>query len=454
MSALQISIFEFDPARVIRQTPEKKEAKDENGNAITYYNTKILYRYTIKDDKGNPVDAVGDLYTEFPKITVKTGIITKKGKYEKHSVFVEFNLRDEKIRDLVKPAPRDANQNVCGRGGPIDDIYRSFLSLFFDNRATFGQGKLNNLGAAEGAVDYPIYWPTDKTTNQVIQGKNPSKFFQLFCWGVGPNVRRTPFIPAILKPDGKPSDPLDWDKLRNMEIDITPVIHWKQLYSAKSSSIQSEISSCIVSRIVPASAAIDQTATIKSMVSDETLTTALREQIEALERMSIAVKKESVDNLADSLQKISLNNKGASNNSGGTAPQLPIPSFNINGNNPPSSPPTSNGGQNSHVIEIQPQQQGYTLPQSQLPQQPPPQTPQPQQQYVQQGYSLQQPQTYNPQFAQQQQPQGYTLPQQYLTQNTSPQQPIVSNEPTLTSFLAQAPIQQQPTFQISSLPTL
>lgn len=394
MSVLQIPIEQFNPVNFVRQAPETKKTKDDKGNDITYFDIKFLNRYNVDDGRGQKADVVADLYTALPKVTTKTGIVTKTGKYEKHSILVEFNLLDESVRNMVKLPPRDANGNVVGRGGPIDDIYRCGLQVFFDNRATFGQGKINTLAAAEGAFDYPIYWPTDKTTNQIIQGKNPSKYFSLFSYGSGPSVRRTPFIPAVKTSDGKQLPPLDWEKLRNVEMDFYPVVHWKKIYvGGGKASYQSEIASAIVTRIVPASGGVDQSKTIDEVSKDENMARTLREQIESLEQLHVAVKNANIT----STKQEEKSNPAPTN-------QLPITNFNISGVQQQATSPQPN------AAPTQTYQQAPSTP-GNIP----------------------------------------GLPQMY---QQSPGAPQIDTQPTLAAFMAQAPRQTQPgvpTFQISNL---
>jgi hypothetical protein len=281
MQAPKVNYRDFDPNDIVKTPPQQKQSQPKpdpnNPNAppapITYFEIPLSYKYKITED-GNTKSVISDLYIEGPELFTPGGINTKEmnGK-QVHSIFTQFNLQDPETVAFIG--------NDLSSPGTMERLYRAVIDRLDEVKGSVGLGRLQHKMMIEGVTTYPIHWPRDATTGQVIVGKNPSKYFSLFSYGQGYSQRRTLFCAPIFE-NGKPTI-LDWDMLRSVEMKYKPLFHFKKIYiGGGKASIQFEITSAVVTHIVKANTESNQTDTMEVMQRNDALTQSLRAQIAAL----------------------------------------------------------------------------------------------------------------------------------------------------------------------------
>ena len=283
MQAPKVSYRDFDPANLVKTPPQQKQSQPKvdpnNPNAppqpITYFEIPLSYRYTIKDKDGGEKSVIADLYIEGPELFTPGGINSKdmNGK-PVHSIFTQFDLQDPEILAFVG--------TEVERPGTMERLYRVVIDRLDEAKGAVGLGRMQHKMMIEGVTTYPIHWPRDATTSQVIVGKNPSKYFSLFSYGQGYSQKRTLFCAPVTDTEGKPTI-LDWEMLRGVEMKYRPLFHFKKIYiGGGKASIQFDVTSAVVTHIVKANTESNQTDTIETLKRDDNLTKSLREQIAAL----------------------------------------------------------------------------------------------------------------------------------------------------------------------------
>jgi len=298
MQAPKIDYTAFNADNLVKTPPQQKQSQpklDPNNpnappQAVTYYEIPLSYKYTVKDREGKDVDVIADLYVQGPELFSPSGIQSKEmsGK-QVHSLFTSFDVQSSEIRAFVgtdKDAP-----------GMMDKLYHTVVRRIDECKGSVGLGRMQNTMMIEGVTTYPIHWPRDSTTSQVIPGKNPSKYFSLFSYGQGYGQRRTLFCTPISDENGRPQN-LDWELLRGVEMKYIPLFHFKKIFiGGGKASIQFDIVSAVVTHVVKANTETNQTDTIESLKRNDTLTKNLREQIAAL---NLALDKSKQDDKAAS----------------------------------------------------------------------------------------------------------------------------------------------------------
>ena len=283
MQAPKVSYRDFDPANLVKTPPQQKQSQPKvdpnNPNAppqpITYFEIPLSYRYTIKDKDGGEKSVIADLYIEGPELFTPGGINSKdmNGKAV-HSIFTQFDLQDPEILAFVG--------TEVERPGTMERLYRVVIDRLDEAKGAVGLGRMQHKMMIEGVTTYPIHWPRDATTSQVIVGKNPSKYFSLFSYGQGYSQKRTLFCAPITDTEGRATI-LDWEMLRGVEMKYRPLFHFKKIYiGGGKASIQFDITSAVVTHIVKANTESNQTDTIETLKRDDNLTKSLRDQIAAL----------------------------------------------------------------------------------------------------------------------------------------------------------------------------
>ena len=354
MQAPKVSYRDFDPTNLVKTPPQQKQSQPKvdpnNPNAppqpITYFEIPLSYRYTIKDKDGSEKNVIADLYIEGPELFTPGGINSKdmNGKAV-HSIFTQFDLQDPEILAFVG--------TDVERPGTMERLYRVVIDRLDEAKGAVGLGRMQHKMMIEGVTTYPIHWPRDATTSQVIVGKNPSKYFSLFSYGQGYSQKRTLFCAPITDTDGKATI-LDWEMLRGVEMKYRPLFHFKKIYiGGGKASIQFDITSAVVTHIVKANTESNQTDTIETLKRDDNLTKSLRDQIAALnlalDKSRAAdgnLKKETVGPNSGQLQltdsktsQSGFNPQGQLQITGSVTPQKPsTPQLNYGTSQPQSNP--------------------------------------------------------------------------------------------------------------------
>jgi hypothetical protein len=302
MQAPKIDYKAFEAARLQKTPPQQKQSQPKldpnNPHAppapITYYEIPISYKYVIEKD-GQNMEVIGDLYVEGPELFSPSGINTKEMSGRPvHSIFTQFDLQNPEIQGFLSLDQTNP--------GMMHRLYLAVLQRLEECKGAVGLGRMQNANMLEAVTTYPIHWPRDATTSQIIVGKNPSKYFSLFSYGSGYGLRRSLFCAPLDDEQGKPQV-LSWDLLRGVEMRFKPLFHFKKVYvGGGKASIQFDISSAVVTHIIKANTESNQTDTIAALKSNDSLTNNLREQIAALNKQLEQSKIEEKDKKPQQLQ--------------------------------------------------------------------------------------------------------------------------------------------------------
>lgn len=289
MSNLYINFADFDPARVVETVVQQKQSKpkhDPNNPAaapspVSYNELPIQYRYDVKDPKTGKVigQTMGPLYIEGPELLSMQGITTKDMQGGPvTSIMTVFDLTDPAQRSFVAIDP-DAP-------GTMEQLYRVLLKIIFQQKGSISSFARLSSDGLEGVFPPPIHWYRDPKTGQVIEGKNPSKWWKLFSYGKPgtPERRETCFRYPIIDQKTKEYLRESWDKLRGSQIRFVPLFHFPTVYiGGGKASLQAKMVSAVIKSIVPGSHVSQQDPTLQDLSQDEGLIKKLQEQRELLE---------------------------------------------------------------------------------------------------------------------------------------------------------------------------
>ncbi|CAH6418729.1 Hypothetical protein POVN_LOCUS449 [uncultured virus] len=298
MENLFVSHLDFDPAKLVKTAVESKKSKpkpDPNNPAapptsVSYNECLLMYEYTAQDAKGNPVTVVAPLKIEGPKMFSAQGIQIKPSQNggDQASIFTTFDLTKPEVAEFVKIGDEKGNGSGC-----MDKLYRACLQRIFDVRGQVASlARVQRIEGVEGIFGYPIFWKRDPHTSQIVQGQNPSKFWNLVNYGKAGTFTRKETNFCLPIPDEK--DPgtkekpnwkkLDWKLLTSgVEMLFTPLIAFKKIYiGGGKASMQFEIESAVVTHIVKSNSTTGQSKTLESEAQDEDKVKSIRAQVDAL----------------------------------------------------------------------------------------------------------------------------------------------------------------------------
>lgn len=232
---------EFETEKLKFYSPEAKKIPNPPGVTkpqATYYQLPIAYNFSQKQG----VSAFKEFFIEGPELETKTGIRSEpaqQGDKMMHSLPCRFDLSDD--------------QQVKFLG-----VINSFREVCVAELAKVkGQVGLHYFDAKspDALFKDPIFRPRDKITGDLLEGASPSIFFRLFKRGKLPYVTQTVFT-------GLDSTPLNWNMLQMVTMKFIPLIHIKHIYCGAKASIQMEVVSAVITRIVPVGSASMQMSTI------------------------------------------------------------------------------------------------------------------------------------------------------------------------------------------------
>lgn len=230
---------EFDPARVGHNSPESKAIPGKQGQ---FYQQIILnYNYGT-DEKPD----VKDLFIELPHVS-SSGISEmagKEGEKISYSMYVPLNIRDPKCELFIKK---------------YSEMFNKTAAILEKNRVAVKLPAFKGEMSEMCGYKHPIYYPTDKVTGEKIIGRNPSMYVKLHKAGAGHLEEKTLF--TDLK-----RNPIDWKLLYGVEMNMIPLVHVKKIYIGVKPSLQMEIVSAVVTRLIKKNTETRQSSTIDSWI--------------------------------------------------------------------------------------------------------------------------------------------------------------------------------------------
>jgi hypothetical protein len=297
MEQLFIKHESYNPNNMVKSSLDSKQSKpriDEKNpqagaQSVSYQVTSMQYEYTVKDKDGKECKIVGPLAIEGPELVSKTGITTKLNAsgFESASLFTTFNLLDPEVKSFCS-----LGEKHCGlTEGFWQLIYKWCLDRIWELRGQIPT--VQRLPAKEallGMFAYPIFFARDPSTSEVVSGANPSKYFNLMCYGKSGSASRKETLFKVPISTGevagiKQYQTLQWKYLSEVEMVYRPIIKFKQLYIGGGKvTMQFEITSAVVTSAVPVNSTSAQKDTLASYEADSRVHDAIVAQIEVLSR--------------------------------------------------------------------------------------------------------------------------------------------------------------------------
>lgn len=293
MESLKIKFNEFDPERMVKTSVDSKQSKPKidpsNPNkapeSVQYQSMQLMYRYPVKRPNGEEFSIVAPLCIEAPVLSTPNGISRKiqPSGQESASIFTVFDLSKPEVREFVADGS-EGQENGC-----IEKIYRWCLNRLFEVKPQVPSfTKFSKIEHFESIFPYPIFWPRDQQTGQIMRGKNPTKYFNLMSYGkVGSPGRKETLFSVPIRDETNPVlkqyKTIPWSALENVEMAFQPLINFRQIYiGGGKASLQFEISSSVIYSVVRANTESAQRSTLDTLAAKSEVTATIQAQIAAL----------------------------------------------------------------------------------------------------------------------------------------------------------------------------
>ena len=188
---------------------------------------------------------MNDFLLEGPELETSFGLRSEQGQSGRmdHSIGARFNMNDQEHLRFVDV---------------LTQIHLGCAYVLHQYKGMVKMSKFDKDNAEATGLRPIVYYPTDKTSGDIIEGRPPSIFLKLFSRGTGPMEEKTLFTGV----DGKP---IPWNLLYGVEMKYIPLIHIKRIYVGSKASIQIEVQSAIVTYIRARGSATRQTNTLQRL---------------------------------------------------------------------------------------------------------------------------------------------------------------------------------------------
>ncbi|GIW70147.1 MAG: hypothetical protein KatS3mg101_0894 [Patescibacteria group bacterium] len=288
---MEISEFitwdKFDIKRMVKTEPETRTSKarqDPNNpskiiDSVQYQILPIKYEYD-KEVRGEKVKVVAPLAVELPKLRAPSGIIRRKSMYGNGETAHVFTIFDMSNEDCAKLCSLDKNSFWTS-------LYDWFVNRLWELRSQIPSvKKLPSKEAMPGMFAFPIYYPRDPNTSEVIKGSNPSKYMPLRCFGEPgtPKRRECVFKAPVEDKTGEPFKTIPWEILESASFEYIPIVVFKQLYIGGGKVVmQYDVISAVVTSITPIGTRSLQTETLNKYKENKEVYERLKREIEYFE---------------------------------------------------------------------------------------------------------------------------------------------------------------------------
>jgi len=253
MDSQIVKIETLNPANIIFNSPVEKPIPGTD-NKQKYQEMSIEYNY------GTPERPYrGSFYVECGEVVSSYGIVTS-----------ELNGRKKRSLQIALPLSSPAAQSIIDG---CEKIYKACANVIYQNKTILKLPYFNKDQPEASQFKNPIYFPRDKMTLEIIEGKSPNMYMTLA--ERGPN--KTTFCDLN-------ENILPWELLENVEMKMIPLIHFEKIYvGANKPSLQMKLISAVVTSVVSKGKMIRQKGTIEALKStNPDLVNALGAQIQAL----------------------------------------------------------------------------------------------------------------------------------------------------------------------------
>lgn len=238
-----VSYDNVDIGKISCTSPQQKPVPDTPGTF--YYNISIFYNYGTSESQ-----EVNSFNIEGPELVSNGGIIIKEspGKEGKpprmeHSILVSL------------PTSKPAVKQFCDT---INGIHAGCSYIVGQCKGTVGMPHFRPDMAEATGFTNPVYMPRDKTTSEIIQGRDPSIFLKLIKGAYKKTLFTTP-----------DKTPIDWKYLQGVELSFIPLISIEKIYIGSSKiRLQMKLISAVVTSIVAINSETSQIATSKRLLDE------------------------------------------------------------------------------------------------------------------------------------------------------------------------------------------
>jgi hypothetical protein len=253
-----VDFSEFQAANLIISPFQQKQSKAEQGQkAISYYEVPLSYNHGTSD-----APVIGDLLFQYPEMTTNSGLAEGTvGNRKTYSVPMQFSLISADHTKAIEA---------------LKSIYDATAIYVKTVRGKVGVPHFdNNLAEATG-YRFPLHYPKDPDTQEVVKGKNPSCYLKLKYAEYGNRVDKTLFT-------DRKGRSLDWSLLENVDMKFIPLVKLEKLYIGGGKiRLQMKCTSAIVTSIVPKGSVSPQMRTIKRLQQDHEANELFERQLEAI----------------------------------------------------------------------------------------------------------------------------------------------------------------------------
>lgn len=289
---LYINYSEFNPSRLIK-TNAISNTVPHSSPQITYYTLPILYNYDVVDKNNVHHDVQAPLAIETPILKATQGIIINKftdskssNKPNSYSMLTVFDINNPEIAKFVS------------QEGFWKTLYDHYLERMWEIKNVIKYQQKKEF--LKGSFTYPIFIPKNTETNEDSKEKNPSKFFQLI--NDTKRNRKTIFRIPILDEETNDFKKVDWDMLKNTNIEFQPIIAFSHIYiGGGKMSFQMKITEAVVTSIKSSYSESSQKKVLNELSKNQEIISKLTQQLSILSKEKKEETKEVDDDELDNL---------------------------------------------------------------------------------------------------------------------------------------------------------
>ena len=297
MASYKIQSTQFDPALIPKVELASRESKppppdptkgpNDQPKGQPFRESAYEYTYTEKLADGTMVPRIAEFIVEGPVLRCVGGIRLRPNQMggDQASILVTF--------DLSKP-------EVAAFAGPQADSFISRLETWCKQMLIEQWGKAfpgqprQTIDTIGGYFTPTLFRKTDGTTGMVMEGKNPTKFFNLTYYGKpgDKKFRCTPFTLPTSDPKAMP-EVVSWEILQRADFDFIPAIKVRRNFIMNNkATIQMDIVSGVIMSLTPTGEMVVQRDTAARLGADMSLIERLHAQIAAIRKDTSTEKKE------------------------------------------------------------------------------------------------------------------------------------------------------------------
>jgi len=259
MNTDYVDYSEFNVSNLIISPYQQKQSKAEAGQKpITYYEMPLSYNF---GNENSPI--IREFLFQYPEMTTNSGLVEgQTGGRKNYSVPMLFSLTNVAHVELIDVL-RKVHQTCSDSIKPV--------------RVKVGMPHFDPKLSEATGFTFPLYYPKDKETGEIINGKNPSCFLKMKYAEYGKRTDKALFTDMN-------GNAIDWKLMENVEMKFIPLVHIEKLYIGGGKiRLQMKCISAVVTSIVKRGSITRQLRTINKLKeNDPDVSSRLERQLLAL----------------------------------------------------------------------------------------------------------------------------------------------------------------------------